>query len=204
MAKPAPVRSLPEHPRLERSVPGPGGQGSGASVQFPARPVRSPLRCSRVLGRGNPAPLPAPAPPPRVVACPKAPAALGRRPRAAGPREGPDDPCWPEPRRLPRPGPAQPLRLESQPWGTPRGFVGDLEERPESETQPGCGNQAFLLSALPLLGTRRPHSARPLSRRAPHRQRLCPRLLTPVPPKEPGTGAEELGLVETRPNAADL
>lgn len=36
-------------------------------------------------------------------------AALGRRPRSPGPREGLDDPCWPEPWWLRRTGPAQPF-----------------------------------------------------------------------------------------------
>lgn len=55
-----------------------------------------------------------------LTCSPTAQAALGRRPRSPGPREGRDDPCWPEPWWLRRTGPTQPFVSEHpKPGGRP-------------------------------------------------------------------------------------
>lgn len=159
--------------------PGPVERALGGRCASSAGPAPAPAPAP-APGRGDPARLSAPAAPLRSPAQqPLAAPAAARGP--PGPREGRDDPCWPEQWRLPSPAPPRRSALCPPGLGAPREFVGDLEEQPECEALPGCGNQASVLSALPLLGTRRPHSGRPPSRGASPRPR--PRLLKPVPPE---------------------
>ena len=85
--------------------------------------------------------------------------------------------------------------------------MGDLKEQPEPQTLPGCGNQAFLLNGLLLLGTRRPHGGGRPSCRAPYRRRICLRLLNKAcaAPPEPGTrGLEEIKHREPLGSATSL
>lgn len=167
----------------------PGREGSGRSVRVLGRP--GPGSGPRP-GSGSPqgpregrpgAPLspccPARLPRPTAACSSGSSGSSARGP--PGPREGRDDPCWPEQWRLRSPAPPRRSAVCPPGLGAPREFVGDLEEQPECEALPGCGNQASALSALPLLGTRRPHSGRPPSRGASRCPR--PRLLKPVPPE---------------------
>lgn len=136
----------------------PGGEGSGRSVHGPGRPGPGPGpgplqgpgegRPGAPLSPCCPAQLPAQQPPAAPVAARGPP----------GPSQRRDDPCWPEQRRLPSPAPPSHSALSTLGLGAPREFVGDLEEQPESQALPRCGDQASLLSALPLLGPWRPHS----------------------------------------------
>lgn len=150
----------------------PGGKGSGRSISVPGRPqpwlpsaAGPPGGETRLSVPGCPVRLPAQQPSPAPVAARGQPDPAKDGMTPAGRSRG----SW---RAPPRPA-AQPR--------APLAWAGVLPVCGSPGRTARVSGAAGWLSALPLLGTRRPHSGGPPSRWASHRRRL--RLLKPVPPQ---------------------
>lgn len=152
----------------------PGGKGSGRSIRVPGRPQpRLPSAAGPPGGETRRASQPPAAP-------------CGSPPNSRPPLRSP-----PEGSRAPAKDGMTPAGRSRGSWrAPPRPAAQPRAPRAWAGVLPVCGSRgrtarvsgaAGRLSALPLLGTRRPHSRGPPSRWASHRRRL--RLLKPVPPQ---------------------
>lgn len=128
---------------LEPWCPGPS-EGPETPVQFASIPEPP----SKVPGGGTPA-CPKPAGPRSSLL--RSAGSCGRLRRAAGPREGRDDPCWPEPRRLSLQTPSRPVPCPQHP--NLGGACGrHFQEQPEPEALPALRKPKLSSRCLPLQG----------------------------------------------------